>query len=73
MPISSGKHPQTGKPILMVGLMPEIWDGENVLKLLRVIKTNFPEYYRRVHYEMIVPANGSKLELPDEIKEPDAK
>lgn len=63
-------HPQTKQPLLMVQGMPQPWASPDVLTLLRMIKKGFPDEFRTVHYEMVMPVNGSAgLIIPDAIEE----
>ncbi len=63
-----GQHPQTGKAVLLVGGDPEVWSYPAVLKLLRVLKQGFPDAFKEVERELILPSGAkSKLEIPEEI------
>ncbi len=64
------KHPVTNDVALVVQAQPQPWTGPDVLNLLRTIKKGFPDEFRQVHYEMVLPANGaSSLVIPEDIAE----
>lgn len=68
-----GPHPQTGKAMLVIQAAPEEMPRENMLNVLRMIKKFFPEEFKLVGRELILPVNGHPgLEIPDDIsKKPD--
>jgi hypothetical protein len=58
---------QNGACHLIAQSQPEEFSKEGIENLLRSIKQGFPEIFRKVHYELIIPANGS-ASIPEEFK-----
>jgi hypothetical protein len=56
-----------GEKFLIAQQMAVVFDSDNVKKILRTIKAEFPNEFRDVHYELVA-ANGNQLkefQLPE--------
>lgn len=48
--VGVAKHPANGKKVLLFQSEPEPW--EDVMGMLRMLKSQFPEEWRAIHYEI---------------------